>query len=505
MLAMLPLFGSQGQQALASYPALQNPPPVPMQMLPRPPGLMGMGMAMPPTMTLNGVPVGAGGMANMPSNGMPVAMPQVPMPANLPPGTFQGHQPLRPPMLPLPRPPLIAITPPQPTDWEVPAPQHQPLTQASNSFSQSPGMNENQRPQLAVPNPLNHSSLSPGLQGLSMGSNGTPNNPVSGSIYATGPSTPNLPPPSLNNTNILQPRPGIQRSRPPSPIKTSPGEAILAKLRALGTPVPQISRGIPILIFFPEVLYQHDKIGTDERGDAVMLGYMPLGSTSIDLTTAVFLPMNVYNVLLRRVQEGGYTVLETYMPTILPSKPFNPTSTSPYYNSKGNSKARAVKSEFKYPHQHAYDKLAQAFNLIATCDNEDARIRESHLTKRWRVTPDFGMDIDRGSLWEGWALSIDRGIVLSGEERRGAMVNPLVDGKTSIWGGGRGRGVSWSGIVGARGGVDVYEDVDEDEDDDAYEKRREAEMDDVLAAEEEPMHSEDEYVGSDGLVRRRRI
>ena len=53
---------------------------------------------------------------------------------------------------------------------------------------------------------------------------------------------------------------------------------------------------------------------------------------------------------------------------------------------------------------------------------KDPQRREMELTKRWRVTMGPMNDGDRGSVWEGWAVSLDRAIAMSREERRGAFV-----------------------------------------------------------------------------------
>jgi hypothetical protein len=55
--------------------------------------------------------------------------------------------------------------------------------------------------------------------------------------------------------------------------------------------------------------------------------------------------------------------------------------------------------------------------------------RERELTKRWRASRGRMKEIDRGAVWEGWAVEIDREIAMNREDRMGAFVqDALIDG-----------------------------------------------------------------------------
>ena len=55
--------------------------------------------------------------------------------------------------------------------------------------------------------------------------------------------------------------------------------------------------------------------------------------------------------------------------------------------------------------------------------------RERELTKRWRASRGRMAATQRGAVWEGWAVEVDREIALDKDDRKGAFVqNALVDG-----------------------------------------------------------------------------
>jgi hypothetical protein len=228
---------------------------------------------------------------------------------------------------------------------------------------------------------LSNSSLSPGLQNLSS------QNPTT-----TGPSSPYLHPP---------PGPSIRRPQLPNRINISSTIA-LANLTRLGTPVPPTPHGIPIMIYYPAII-----AGPTENTDALILGYIQPGDTEIVLTRAIFLRVDIHTSLLRRVQRGGWRVLESY------ACPMASTS---------NSSSKSAQA-------HALSKLRTAWHLMASTQD-----RERDVTKRWRVTPG-PMTTEKGSrgaVWEGWAFTLDRIIGLSGEEREGAVVQVEVGGEVDV-------------------------------------------------------------------------
>ena len=162
--------------------------------------------------------------------------------------------------------------------------------------------------------------------------------------------------------------------------------------KLIGATIPRTSRGIPVLLYFPEVIVERSVVSGNEKTDAVMLGYVQPGEANIDLSHALLLPASLFNTLVRRVRDEAYVVLETYM---RPNKNDGPPSA----------------------HQNAYSKLMQACALMT-----ESRNREEDLTKRWRATPGIMTQEERGSVWEGWAVTIDKTIGMDGEERKGAVV-----------------------------------------------------------------------------------
>jgi hypothetical protein len=140
-----------------------------------------------------------------------------------------------------------------------------------------------------------------------------------------------------------------------------------------------------------------------------MLGYLrttPSGDEEMELTHLILLPMSIRQNCINRVQEGQYTVLESYAPAKMRS-----------ITGKVYTPAVEVGSLAGKAHKAAYKRIQQALSFM-----QDGAGREDSLTKRWRATQGMMTDEDRGSVWEGWLLGISMGIVLSEEERRGAVV-----------------------------------------------------------------------------------
>ncbi|KAF2872425.1 hypothetical protein BDV95DRAFT_606041 [Massariosphaeria phaeospora] len=172
------------------------------------------------------------------------------------------------------------------------------------------------------------------------------------------------------------------------------------------SPFAESPHGIPIQIYFPRV---HILDGSSTPTDALLLGYTRPGSGKIVLSKAVFLPVSVWQNTLRRVRVGAYTVLESY------PAPQN----HPLMQHMVHQRLRPPmqhKAHANNVHKHVYDKLAQAYAIMANSAD-----REDELTKRWRVTPGPMTARERGAVWEGWGAWVDREINMSREERRDAF------------------------------------------------------------------------------------
>lgn len=140
-----------------------------------------------------------------------------------------------------------------------------------------------------------------------------------------------------------------------------------------------------------------------------MLGYLhttPSGDEEIEFTHLILLPMSISQNCINRVQEGQYTVLESYTPAKMRSV------TGRVYTPAGGAGGVAGKA-----HKAAYEKIKQAFSFI-----QDGTGRENSLTKRWRATQGMMTENERGSIWEGWAVGVSMKIAMSAEEREGAFV-----------------------------------------------------------------------------------
>ena len=139
--------------------------------------------------------------------------------------------------------------------------------------------------------------------------------------------------------------------------------------------------------------------------DALMLGHEDPRNGNIVLTKAILLPVGVWENTLRKVRNGLWSVLETYA---CPSS----------HLAKGKGKRR-VGEESQGCHKAVYDKLVQASRIM----NSAPAVRENELTKRWRTSRGPMTSSDRGAVWEGWGVYVDRAIEMSAEERKDAMKN----------------------------------------------------------------------------------
>jgi hypothetical protein len=230
-----------------------------------------------------------------------------------------------------------------------------------------------------------------------------------------------LPPPS--RPMLSPPRPGIQRNAPaplsiapqltsPSPF-TSLGPSLLAT-----TPFAAKPTGINIQIYIPRVIVPGNGVGPGGQRlgndgitetDALMIGHTHPGSGKIILTKAIFMPVGVWANTLNRVQREQASMLETYSP-----HPNHPGLKNKQMIGKGTGTiGKGV------CHAAIYSKLQTAYNLMRA---PSARAREQQLTKRWRASKGPMTQRDRGAVWEGCGVTLDKGIEMSKADREGAYV-----------------------------------------------------------------------------------
>lgn len=225
--------------------------------------------------------------------------------------------------------------------------------------------------------------------------------------------------PSTSGAMLPPSRPGIARNAPSplslSPPKPSPFNTMTPQMLAtspfLATPV---DLGTPIQIYLPKIVVPGKGIGPGgtrmgDHGcietDALMLGHMDSRNGSLVLTKAILLPVGVWENTLRKVRNGRWTVLETYAcPLSHPAKV------------KGKGK---VGEESTGCHKVIYDKLAQTYRMMSPVP----LVREDELTKRWRTSRGPMTSSNRGAVWEGWGVYVDRAMEMSTEARQGAMKN----------------------------------------------------------------------------------
>ncbi|KAF2004964.1 hypothetical protein P154DRAFT_585230 [Amniculicola lignicola CBS 123094] len=192
----------------------------------------------------------------------------------------------------------------------------------------------------------------------------------------------------LNN-----PSQGIQRDQRPSNLLPT-GEATLNPLRHEEV----ATRGIPILLYYPQVLLPAEN--QEQLHDAVMLGYLTPGGTTLDVRMAIFLSIDISDWLVRQVRNNNAAVIERYGINFIPRMRDDNT---PVLASR--------------PHIAAYEKLAAAYSLMTSVDD-----REEDLTKRWRATKGPMRRRDRGAVWEGYGIRIDQVVEIKGGQRKTGIV-----------------------------------------------------------------------------------
>jgi hypothetical protein len=223
--------------------------------------------------------------------------------------------------------------------------------------------------------------------------------------------TPNFPPPPFMD---YVPLPGIQRNAPTPltlrpPTTTSSPFTTLANSLLVTTPFRSTARGTPIQLFFPKIVIPGNGIGPGgtklgDNGhtetDAMLLGYTIPGSGKIVFERALFMPLGCWTNTQRRARLGHADVLESY------GCAFNGIT--------GEKMGEPVAC-----HRNAYKALSQAFSFMVS---SPPKLREELLTKRWRASEGPMTQRDRGAVWEGWGVTIDRPIEMGREERKGLMI-----------------------------------------------------------------------------------
>ncbi|OAG07607.1 uncharacterized protein CC84DRAFT_1205041 [Paraphaeosphaeria sporulosa] len=171
--------------------------------------------------------------------------------------------------------------------------------------------------------------------------------------------------------------------------------------------------GLPIQIYLPRVVipYAANLAGAT---DCLVLGYTCVGTGVLTLSKAIFFPTSIRTNLQRRLQRQHAVVLESYQP---------PANHPRFSAGKG---VLRNPDEVKGPHRFVHDKLMQVFGMMTGCGN-----REEELTKRWRSTPGPMTARCRGSVWEGWAVGVDKPVEMGYEERHGegVVVSKSLDGR----------------------------------------------------------------------------
>ncbi|KAF2833673.1 hypothetical protein CC86DRAFT_339122 [Ophiobolus disseminans] len=274
---------------------------------------------------------------------------------------------------------------------------------------------------------------------------------------------PILPPPS--GSMLSPPRPGIQRNAPtplnippaPAPAPPSPFTSLAPSLLATTPFLPSDPLRVPIQIYFPKIVVPGNRIGpggtrlgTDGaiETDALLVGHTIPGSGKISLSKVLFLPVGVWSNTTNRLAKGAYHRLETYA-----APPGHPAL-------KGKDTPGAG-----ICHAAVYQKLVAAYNMMRSTQREHA------VTKRWRASKGPMTQVERGAVWEGYGVTLDRAIEMSAAERLGADVE------------------SW---IVDEGTCEKPESRMTEEE--LREKREQRELEELVAAEEEAGWDWDEYL-----------
>ncbi|KAF1976105.1 hypothetical protein BU23DRAFT_60807 [Bimuria novae-zelandiae CBS 107.79] len=233
----------------------------------------------------------------------------------------------------------------------------------------------------------------------------------------------------LESSNRAQPPPNLNtQAAGPSASNSVPGPmtplaAQIAEKLKLNSPKPapppnpdgprlfnedaisaRSPHGTPIQIYLPKIVIPHDGAFADAT-DCLVLGYTHPSTGILTLSKAIFFPTTIWPNVLRRVQRGHAEVLETYTP---------PPNHPRFVAHRGTLRNP---DDVTGPHKFVYEKLSQVYSVMAGCGD-----REEEVTKRWRTTKGPMTAIGRGSVWEGWGVTLDCPVEMGYEERHGAGV-----------------------------------------------------------------------------------
>jgi hypothetical protein len=337
-----------------------------------------------------------------------------PVATNAFPGLGQAPNPWLPSLSP-PRAPTITVSPPEGSNAQTRDRPPEGAEAQTNSFT---SQSSPRLPPLSFQSSENchHQASLVGPNGVNLQASGygsTPSQQFNHFAHLSSiPGPSQNPQPTSSNSLLAAPRGGIARiaptplalhlQAPPSPLSS------LASNLLATSPLTASCHGTPIQILLPKIVVPGNTIGPGGKKmgnggipetDALLLGYSRPGSSKIVLSRAIFLPMGVWTNTLERVRKGKYSVLETY-----------PGPESKLHLPDG-------------PHKTVYEKLKTAYDIMRSAPN-----REQDLTKRWRVTKGPMTPVERGAVWEGWAVVLDSEVSLGRGERRGAFLSSrLID------------------------------------------------------------------------------
>jgi hypothetical protein len=237
-------------------------------------------------------------------------------------------------------------------------------------------------------------------------------------------------PTTLSRPSALQP---LSRSRPPpititatdhsaysqthTPTTTypySPAFPSLAPSLLSTSPfLPPPPTRIPIQLYFPRILLPGNYIGPQgtplgddghTETDALLLGHVVPGSGRITFSRALFMPTGVWTNTVGKIRRGKWGWVETY----------------PHPSNRGGLGGVC--------HRAAYNKLKDVHDVMIRTQYPMEQ-REEAVTKRWRASKGPMTQRDRGAVWEGYGVVLERGIGMEKGERQGVFVNEwVVDG-----------------------------------------------------------------------------
>ncbi|KAF1960250.1 hypothetical protein CC80DRAFT_289540 [Byssothecium circinans] len=228
------------------------------------------------------------------------------------------------------------------------------------------------------------------------------------------------PPPSLNlhpNTMASPNHSGTHRA-PSTPGLMTPLAGLTNNL-SLNSPQAASPHGIPIQIYIPHIVLPPNSQNPTLATDCLVLGYTRPGTRTLTLSKAIFLPTVVWENTLNRVRKRHQSVLESYPPP--PNHPSAPKS-FPGIPFPRQANMPSNPDEVQGPHRTLYEKVVQMYRFMVGCED-----REEELTKRWRASQGPMTERDRGAVWEGWGVWVDKSIEMSRKERQGAIVMSSVD------------------------------------------------------------------------------